>query len=346
MAAGDDEAVETTVETTSAPTTEATTTTVEPTTTTTQATSTAPTTVPDILRMPLTGAPIAAEAEIPDRPALVVKITNAPPSAKPQAGLNSTDVVIEEIINHGVTRLAAVFHSDESDPVGPIRSGRAQDINILRMFQQPLFAWSGGNASVTRAIRDSDMIDLDARFNPGYYRRSGRAAPNDLYSSTEVLWDQTTDEAGRPVTVFPYLGLDEVPTGESATEIEIALDSTEAVWTYDSESGRYFRTQDGQEHNTETSDGVEQIWTDNVVVMLADYGVNVFDGNPDAQIQGTNPAYVFSGGTVREGVWLRFDPTDPVGLYDNVDDLNEIGLQPGRTWLEVPRNDDDVISWS
>lgn len=344
----DDEAVETTVETTAAPTTVETTSapTTEATTTTTEAEATTTTTVPDILRMPLTGSPIADEAEIPDRPALIVKITNAGPTDTPQAGLNSADIVIEEIINDSVTRLAAVFHSDGSDPVGPIRSGRAQDVNILRMFQQPLFAWSGGNASVTRAIRDSDMIDLDARYTPGYYRRSGRTSPNNLYSSTDVLWDQTTEEAGRPVTVFPYLGLDEVPTGESATEIQIALDSTDAVWTYDPESGRYFRDQDGQEHNAETSDGVEQIWTDNVVVMLADYGVNVFDGNPDAQTQGTNPVYVFSGGTVREGVWLRFDPTDPVGLYDNVDDLNEIGLQPGRTWLEIPRNDDDVLSWS
>ncbi|MAT05022.1 MAG: hypothetical protein CL424_08265 [Acidimicrobiaceae bacterium] len=344
---GDDESADTTTaETTAAPTTEATTTTTEATTTTTEPATTTSTTVPDVLRMPLTGAPIADEAEIPDRPALIVKITNAGPTATPQAGLNSADIVIEEIINDSVTRLAAVFHSDEADPVGPIRSGRAQDVNILRMFQQPLFAWSGGNASVTRAIRESDMINIDARYEPGFYRRSGRRAPNDLYSSTEVLWDQTTEEAGRPVTVFPYLGLDEAPTGDPATEIEIALDSIDAVWTYDPESGRYFRDQNGQAHNTETADDVEQIWADNVVVLLADYGVNVFDGNPDAQTQGSNPVYVFSGGTVSEGVWLRFAPTDPIGLFDNVDDLNEIGLQPGRTWLEIPRNDDDVVSWS
>ena len=346
---GDDEAQTTVVETTAAPTTEATTTTTTEapaTTTTTEPATSTTTTVPDILRMPLTGAPIAAEAEIPDRPALIVKITNAGPTSTPQAGLNSADIVIEEVINDSVTRLAAVFHSDDADPVGPIRSGRAQDVNILRMFVQPLFAWSGGNASVTRAIRDSDMIDLDARYTPGYYRRSGRTAPNNLYSSTDVLWDQTTDDAGRPVVVFPYLGLDEVPTGDPATEIQIALDSIDAVWTYDPDSGRYFREQEGQDHNTETSDGVEQIWADNVVVMLADYGVNVFDGNPDAQTQGTNPVYVFTGGTVREGIWLRFAQTDPVGLFDNIDDLNELGLQPGRTWLEIPRNADDVLSWS
>jgi hypothetical protein len=350
-AGGDDEAASTT---TAAPeTTEATTTTTEaPTTTTTEATTTTTTeatttttTVPDVLRMPLTGVPIDDESEIPDRPALIVKISNAGPSVFPQAGLNSADLVIEEVINDSVTRLAAVFHSEGADPVGPIRSGRAQDVNILRSLQQPLFAWSGGNAAVTRAIRDTDMIDLDARTTPGYYRRSGRRAPNNLYSSTEALWAQSTDEAGRPVPIFPYLLPDEVPTGEPATTIQIGLDATEVTWTYDPASGRYYREQGGEVHETETGDGDEQIWADNIVVMLADYGVNVFDGNPDAQTQGTNPVYVFSGGTVREGAWLRFAQTDPIGLYDNIDDLNEIGIQPGRTWLEIPRNQDDVVSW-
>ena len=350
-AGGDDDAAPTTTaapETTAAATstTEAATTTTEAsTTTTTTEPATTTTTVPDVLRMPLTGAPIGDESEIPDRPALIVKISNAGPSVVPQAGLNSADLVIEEVINDSVTRLAAVFHSEGADPVGPIRSGRAQDVNILRSLQQPLFAWSGGNAAVTRAIRDTDMIDLDARTTPGYYRRSGRRAPNNLYSSTEALWAQSTEDAGRPVPIFPYLLPDEEVTGDPATRIEIALDSTDAVWTYDPDSGRYFREQDGDVHETETADGTEQIWADNVVVMLADYGVNVFDGNPDAQTQGTNPVYVFSGGTVREGVWLRFAQTDPIGLYDNVDDLNEIAIQPGRTWLEIPRNQDEVVSW-
>ena len=80
--------------------------------------------------------------------------------------------------------------------------------------------------------------------------------------------------------------------------------------------------------------------------MMADYGLNPADGNPDAQVLGSNPVFVFSGGTVRIGEWLRFEPTDPIGLYSDVDDLDPIGLTPGRTWLEIPRNIDDVLSWS
>jgi hypothetical protein len=80
--------------------------------------------------------------------------------------------------------------------------------------------------------------------------------------------------------------------------------------------------------------------------MLADYGRNTFDGNPDAQVLGSNPVYVFTGGTVRSGTWLRFEATDELAFFDTVEDLNPLGLQPGRTWVEIPRHIDGVIDWS
>ncbi len=296
--------------------------------------------------MPLTGEPIDDASEVPDRPALVVKISNAPLNVVPQAGLNNADIVFEEVINDAATRLAAVFHSQDVDPVGPVRSGRSQDINLLLSLQRPLFAWSGGNPAVTRAIRESDLIDLSAvNGSSGYYRRSGRRDANTLYSSSEALWAQTTDEAGRPNTVFPYLQEGEELTGEPATRIEVVLDSLDVVWEYDEETGGYFRTQNGEEHTTETADGVEPVWVKNVVVMLADYGRNPADGNPEAQVLGANPVFVFTGGLVQEGEWLRFAPEDPFEFFDNFDDLNTLPLQPGRTWMEIPRNVDDAVAW-
>ena len=343
---GTEEAIptSTTVETTS--TTVETTSTTSATSTTSTTVPSTTTTVPSVLRMPLTGQPIADESEIPDRPALVVKISNAPQSVLPQSGLNQADLVFEEVINDLFTRLAVVFHSQESDPVGPIRSGRAQDIALLLSLNRPLLAWSGGNRAVTQAVEDSDLIDLSAQHTSGYYRRSGRRAPNDLYSSTDALRGHTPDDAAPPAPVFAYLAPGEEIGGDVANEIQLQLDSMRVTWLYDEQSGGYYRLQNGDEHNTETADGVERVWTANVVVMVADYGVNPFDGNPDAQVLGSNPVYVFSGGTVREGSWLRFAAEDPFGLYDNVDDLNPIGLSPGRTWIEIPRNIDGTVTWS
>ncbi len=121
-----------------------------------------PTTIPPVPVYPLTGLPVT-DAAAAARPAMVVKIDNNK-RARPQSGLNEADIVFEEIVE-AQTRFAAVFHSQGSDPVGPIRSGRTQDIDLLGSLNQPLFVWSGGNPSVTKAIEASDFVDLSAQHN-------------------------------------------------------------------------------------------------------------------------------------------------------------------------------------
>jgi hypothetical protein len=342
---GGDDAAETTAATTAAPTTTAapatTTTSVAPSTTSSSTTSTT-TTVPEVLRMPLTGVPVADEAEIPARPALAVKIDNAPP-ARPQAGLNEADVVFEENVEN-LTRFAAVFHSQGSDPVGPIRSGRTQDVDMLGAFSSPLFAWSGGNAGVRAYIRDSDLIDLDAVFTPGYYRRSGRGgAPHNLYSSTDALWANTPAEFTVPSEPFHFV--DEAVTGEPATVVELAMDGVSVRWEYDAEAGVYRRFQNGRPHDTELTG---QVTTDNLVVMAVEYLPSFVDRNsPEAQTVGTGPVVIFSDGVARVGSWIRLDRTDPYDFFvGEGDDLEVLGLTPGRTWVELARPAESFVTWT
>jgi hypothetical protein len=342
---GDDEAATTT---SAPPTTEATTT-----TTTTTAPPTLPppstpapvstTTIPDILRMPLTGEPIDSEDEIPDRPAMAVKIDNSGP-ARPQSGLNEADIVIEQIINGGATRLAAIFHSQGVDPVGPVRSGRYPDILLLEAFNKPLYVWSGGNAGVTYYIERSQLTDLSYLKTPGYYRRPGRKAPTNLYTSTEAMWEKTPDDFEVPPVVLPYLRPGEALTGEPATEIVVTMDDNEARWEYNPDDGLYYRWQNDQRHMTENSG---QVSTKNVVVMAANYLQSPIDARtPDAQMLGSAPVYIFTGGTVRVGVWLRFESTDRYQFFDSIETLNELRIQPGRTFIEIPRAIEGTVSWS
>ena len=125
-------------------------------------------------------------------PALVVKIDNHP-QARPQSGLSQADVVYEEIVE-GITRFFAVFHSATSDPVGPIRSARTTDVNLLAQLNHPLFAWSGGNKGVVKALKQANVAtDLGASTGNnaragGYYRdASRRAAPQLLHHHHEPL---------------------------------------------------------------------------------------------------------------------------------------------------------------
>jgi hypothetical protein len=351
---GDDDAASTTeapstVATTVAPTTTSTTTT----STTTSSTTSAPpttlepttsTTEPDVLRMPLTGVPISDPSEIPQRPAQAVKIDNVEP-ARPQSGLNEADIVFEEIINDGETRFAAVFQSQSVDTVGPVRSGRHPDIEILEAFDHPLFVWSGGNGGVTYYIERSELVDLSANHTSGYYRRTGRRRPWNLYTSSEAMWSHTPPDFHVPPQVFKYLRPDEpIQNGQPATTINVTMDSTQIRWEYDSDTGLYSRFQDGGPHQTENSG---QVTTNNVILMMCNYLPSPIDSRtPDAQTLGSNPVYIFTGGTVRVGSWLRFASTDPYQFFDNFTDLNPIKIQPGRTWVEFPRNIEGSISWS
>lgn len=346
---GSDETASTTAapatSTTEAPTTSTTTTTTEaPATTTSTTIEPTTTTEPDVLRMPLTGVPISDPSEIPQRPAQAVKIDNVGP-ARPQSGLNEADIVFEEIINDGATRFAAVFHSQGVDTVGPVRSGRHPDIEILEAFDHPLFVWSGGNAGVTYYIQRSELVDLSANHTSGYYRRSGRRRPWNLYTSSEAMWSHTPAEFHVPPQVFKYLRPDEpITNGEAATTINVTMDNVKVRWEYDSDTGLYYRFQDGGPHNTENSG---QVTTNNLVLMMANYLPSPIDARtPDAQTLGSNPVYVFTGGTVRVGSWLRFASTDPYQFFDNFTDLNPIKLQPGRSWVEFPRNIEGSVSWS
>jgi Protein of unknown function (DUF3048) N-terminal domain/Protein of unknown function (DUF3048) C-terminal domain len=338
-------------DTTAAPTTTkaATTTTTEQSTTTTEAPTTTTTEAPPttteapIIRMPLTGAPVDDASAIPARPALVVKIDNHP-AARPQAGLNNADIVFEEIVEGSLTRFAAVFHSYDSDPVGPIRSGRSQDVAMLGPLHGPAFAWSGGNANVRNMIRSSDFIDLDAGFAPGYYRRSGRGgAPHNLYSSTPALWANVPPERmAAPPSIFSYLRPEESFSGEPATIIEVPMDGVKVRWEWDADAGVYRRQQNGANHETE---GAGQVVADNLVVMGVDYQPSPADRrSPEAQTLGSGPVYVFADGMVRSGVWIHLDRLDPYGFV--AEDQSLIGVPPGRTWIELPRNAENFVTWS
>jgi hypothetical protein len=327
--------------TTSTTTTPPTTTIARTTTSSSSSTSTT-TTLPEVLRMPLTGEPVSSSADITDRPALVVKIDNHP-RARPQAGLNNADIVFEEIVEGTLTRFAAVYHSIDADPVGPIRSGRSQDVDMLGPLNGPVFAWSGGNAGVRNLIRNSDFINLDAGFTPGYYRRSGRGGnPHNLYSNTAALWANVPPEKmDPPPAIFPYLRPEETFTGQAATIIDVPMEGIRVRWEWDADDGVYRRFQNGNSHETE-DDG--QVVADNIVVMGVDYHRSAIDRNsPEAQTLGSGPVYVFADGVLRIGVWIHLDRLDPYGFV--AADDSTIGLPPGRTFIELAHHTENFVTW-
>jgi len=314
------DATSTTDATTSTPTTEAAAATTEA----------APTTTVPVPVYPLTGV-ANPDPTIAARKVLVVKIGNEP-AARPQSGFNAADIVIEEIVNDNLTRFAFVFHSGESDPVGPIRSGRLQDVDLFGSFSAPLFSWSGGNVPVTRAIDASDLINIGPNHADVYFR-SSRERPSNLYSNTTALRTYAPFGAPAPPQQFLYRDPAATPQGVPSLGVEVTLDSIDVDWLWNPEEGLYFRSMEGRPHNDADTG---QVTTNNVLVLEMQY-LRGISYSPDAQSVGSGEAFIFTGGHFIHGYWERFDRTQPFQLY--TDDNVPILLSPGRTFIELPRDD-------
>lgn len=324
----------TTAQATTVPTTAA------PTTTTASTTEAPTTTAAPVPKMPLTGLPVVDEA-IAERPAIMAKIDNAP-GARPQTGITKADIVYEENVEQW-TRFAAVFHSQGSDPVGPIRSGRTQDINLGTGLDHPLFVWSGGNPTVSNLINKSELINMSvSKAGPdgGYFRSTDKKAPHNLFTSTTNIWFLDADRGGTPPPQFSYLEEGTQTDGEEAAGAKLKMDgSMKASWEWDATSGLYLRTHDKSPHVE--ADGT-RVSTNNVVILTCDYKASVADSrSPEAQTVGTGPAVVLSGGRVLTGTWSRADNRSPWVLQTS--DGEEIRLTPGRTWVELIREGQAIV---
>jgi Protein of unknown function (DUF3048) N-terminal domain/Protein of unknown function (DUF3048) C-terminal domain len=130
---------------------------------------------------PFTGEPVKALG-----PVLAVKIDNIV-DARPQTGLQSADIIYVIPVEGGLTRFMAVYSSHIPPVVGPVRSARQSDLDILRQFGRPAFAWSGATPHLVPFIERAPVVDLYALAAGGYYRDPNRVAPYNLYANTTQL---------------------------------------------------------------------------------------------------------------------------------------------------------------
>src|SRR3954454_7565366 len=158
------------------------------------------------------------------------------------------------MVEGSVTRLAAIFHSDDSDPVGPVRSARTTDVAVFTPLNNPLFAWSGANTDFAAIIRSSALVDVGVDALPSAYtRRSIHSAPHNLYSSTPALFAAAPADAGPPPPLFVYraageaLGAGAVPVGSVHIAFGGGAGSAPADWTWDAGTNSFLRAQKGSD---------------------------------------------------------------------------------------------------
>jgi hypothetical protein len=313
--------------------------------TTTTDESTTTTEAPPLLA-PLTGLPWTLDPALVTRPALVVKVSNADGSsashnARPQAGINEADVVAEILTEGGVTRFACIFHSEDVDPVGPVRSFRTSELDLMPSLGLPLFAYSGANAAFLARLRDSGRV-VDVGFDAAtsaYRRVDGRARDQSLMAATPGLYAAANGQGSPPPPWFTYRADPAAAPGAGARPsagVGYALGgggNAPVDYTWDGRG--YARLQKGTPH-TDTN-GV-QVAPANVVIQFVPYVNTGFVDTagtpvPEAQVVGDGEAWIFTNGQVVEGRWWKPDPATPTSFTDSTN--TPIGLTPGTTWMAI-----------
>lgn len=280
---------------------------------------------------PLTGLP---QEQPPNNPAFVVKIENTG-AGTPQFGLNQADMVVEELVEGGLTRLAAVFYSQLPTKVGHVRSTRTTDIGLALPVHGTIVA-SGGDDRALDAIKAKKVriFTYDAG-SPGYSKDPSKTAPY------HVLWDLKKLNETAPNGEIPNTGYFTFGDGPTAADVDKTVtsakvsfsDATTTAWTF--AGGKWSQTENraasGQEYKPDT-----------LVVIFArvkDAGYNDAAGNPvpETVLAGSGRAVVFSGDKAIEATWSKPSLSSQISLTSKKSG-KKITIKPGHVFLEaVPR---------
>ncbi|MGW7302390.1 DUF3048 domain-containing protein [Streptomyces sp. NPDC054829] len=273
-----------------------------------------------------------AEATTPPAPpVLAVKIDNVP-AAKPQTGLDAADIVYVEQVEAGLTRLMAVYATELPETVGPVRSARESDLELLRQFPDPTLAFSGAQSKLLPLI---DQAPLDAqppeRTAGAYFRSPNRPAPHNLYLRPDRLMPSAPGAEALTVTGFRY---GDAPLGGTADTSEtVRYPATRFTFTWSEKQEGWQVAQDGRP--TVTSDG-ERITPATVVVQYVPIRKSEFHdylGNytPYTETVGSGRAKVLRDGRAYDVEWKR--PTAEDGTEFTTADGDPVNFAEGQVWV-------------
>jgi len=290
-----------------------------------------PTTKPAPPTAPLTGMPDPTRVA-GKRCAVTVKIDNTQ-NGHPKFGVEQADVIYEEVVEGGITRLAAIFNSKAPDRVGPVRSVRKTDQSIVTPIRG-VFAYSGGAPYAIASINTAPVVQLDeTRAGPLMFRDHTRNAPWNLYANVNGMYGRCQDPA--PLPLFTYRAAGQPAAGTPVSSVQVGfLNGYAVTWRWDTPSATWRRFIFGAPEITAAG---SQFAPQNVVVMFARYvGGDPAHGNEgaEAELTGTGKLQVFTAGHEVDGTWSRPDRSHPARLLDAAG--HAIPLTPGQTWVELP----------
>ncbi len=314
------------------------------------ATSSAPTS-PTAAPAPSTVAPsptttaTAATTPLGGGPVLAVKIDNTS-DARPRIGVDAADVVYVEPVEAGLTRLLAVFVSSKPAQVGPVRSARESDADLLGNYGRVAFAFSGGSGPTIASISKGTQINLSYDAGAGGFKRvSGRPAPYNLVGDPAALLARAGGSVAPSDIGFRFGAVAAGATSAPGSTVATAYPLARVSFSWDAASGRYLLTTDGTPDVTAAGTRVSAA---TVLVQTvrthasANKDVNGI-ATPVLEVVGTGSAVVLRDGQSYRGTWSR----PSVGAPTTLTSASGVPLTfaPGPVWvLLVPAGQSVSVS--
>jgi hypothetical protein len=293
---------------------------------------------------PLTGEMVPNGDRLDRRP-ILIKVTLYPRNNRPQWGLSRADIVYEHYTEGGLSRFSALFYGEEAEQVGPIRSARFIDVQLVRMYGA-LFAYGSADYRVLEQIDASEFAERAIREFPAGCPPLCRIDPartNHLVTDTRALMDfyigQAIDVQAPNLEGMQFDPA--TPEGGLVADqlrIDYSVDNFHQ-WSYSEETARYRRSQEtglGEADLALLTDRLtgEPIETSNVVVLKVPH--ELYARTPeivDIQLYGEGEGLALRDGFHYSVRWIR--PFPEGVLYLTFPDGSPYPLKPGKTWFEV-----------
>jgi len=278
----------------------------------------------------LTGEPVRAL-----EPVLAVKIDNIV-DARPQTGLQSADLIYVIPVEGGLTRFMAVFSSHLPPVVGPVRSARQSDLDLLYQFGRPAFAWSGATPHLVPFIERARVADLYALQVGGYYRDPNRVAPYNLYAHTRQLVAEARGASKARDIGFRFGA--QPAGGKGVASYSVKYPAASYTFRWSAKDKRWLAWIDGAPAKA-TEGG--QLGGSTVIVQYTQIATSRFEEYggrpPDAKSVGSGTAVVLRDGRAYTVHWSR--PTLEGGTTYTLLDGRRMLFAPGQVWVVLaPEN--------
>ncbi|MGW0816321.1 DUF3048 domain-containing protein [Streptomyces viridiviolaceus] len=267
-------------------------------------------------------------------PVLAVKIDNVP-AARPQTGLDAADVVYVEPVEGGLSRLMAVYASRLPEVVGPVRSARESDLELLGQFDRPTLAFSGAQGRLLPLIDAAPLrAETPERAPEAYVRDSGRPAPHNLYLRPGRL----LPSAPGPSALTTGFRHGEAPVGgrtEAARTVRYPAASFTFTWS--AADGHWLVGMDGRP--AVTPDG-RRLAPATVVVQYvrmpdSDFHDSLGSRTPYVESVGSGRAEVLRDGRAHDVTWKRGAATE--GTTFTARDGTPVSFAEGQVWVVFAR---------